>query len=544
MPEYRDYGAIRGATAPQVAINEDTRTQVYMATHNGDLYLPYKDRAFISFSYGGKNIEDFNLIAITENNSLNRKGYANFIDNVTTSDIYDGQLYWSTHFQNNEFSFTLATDGMTEEQLNSFKQWFKPGEIKELILSENPNRAILARVSTVPLLNLLGFEKQVNVTIAEEIYKVTTALYKGTINLTLVMDEPFWYSKVNILDHKNSDGTFKAVYWEDANKQLTYIFQNKDALKIILEDRIPVSVMLPKDETVNILFGTESGLGFDLSYEPTGPRVGYAKIGQAIIPYVLIGKDAGLNLGASDLTPGEEVIVSPGYFYYAGTAPCKPILMFTLTPVLDNQGYITSPCNDYSDNTGNIYNKIVIESTDKTEFRFTTPSIYTGYNQALKVFLTASSGVAWEDIRIILRETVKHYAPRNYAISLIDALRGGTTSTTTEKLNQIISQMPTFLKDSNNQLAPAIFTFNSNDGQSTAMVTYHKTTSQIVSQFEENVSDMVRSNYLIIKDRNTFSTDGLILPWSAQHPDYSYRIYTDVSNGLENVSLNYKYFYL
>jgi len=33
-------------------------------------------RSFISFTYGGKHIEDFNLIATTSGNSLNRAAYA------------------------------------------------------------------------------------------------------------------------------------------------------------------------------------------------------------------------------------------------------------------------------------------------------------------------------------------------------------------------------------------------------------------------------------------------------------------------------------
>ena len=41
------------------------------------------NRSFISFSYGGKNIEEFNLVATISNNSLDRPVYANFEDIVT-----------------------------------------------------------------------------------------------------------------------------------------------------------------------------------------------------------------------------------------------------------------------------------------------------------------------------------------------------------------------------------------------------------------------------------------------------------------------------
>jgi hypothetical protein len=48
------------------------------------------NRSFISFTYGGKKIEDFNLIATITNNRLNRKGYAPFEDTVSTYSNLDG----------------------------------------------------------------------------------------------------------------------------------------------------------------------------------------------------------------------------------------------------------------------------------------------------------------------------------------------------------------------------------------------------------------------------------------------------------------------
>ena len=66
MSDFRDYGVLDGAVAPST----EKHTQVYDVTHDGADYLPYMSRSFISFSYGGKNIEYFNLIAIIENNAL------------------------------------------------------------------------------------------------------------------------------------------------------------------------------------------------------------------------------------------------------------------------------------------------------------------------------------------------------------------------------------------------------------------------------------------------------------------------------------------
>ena len=62
MVDYRDYGYVDGGSATQTPINTTRYTQVYTATHDrAGNYLPYMNRSFISFSYGGKNIEDFDL---------------------------------------------------------------------------------------------------------------------------------------------------------------------------------------------------------------------------------------------------------------------------------------------------------------------------------------------------------------------------------------------------------------------------------------------------------------------------------------------------
>jgi len=104
-------------------------------------------RSFISFTYGGRHIEDFNLIATIVSNRLTKDGYASFDDTVTTYNNLDGQFYWSTHYKTNSLTFVLSTDGIEQAILDEFMYWFHAGEMKELILSEHPNRAIMARVA-------------------------------------------------------------------------------------------------------------------------------------------------------------------------------------------------------------------------------------------------------------------------------------------------------------------------------------------------------------------------------------------------------------
>ena len=148
MSEFRDIVGVRTAIDADAYSNKsayvDTNkySQVYYATHKGELRLPFMNRSFISFSFGGKNIEDFNLIASIEGDRMNRSGSAEFEDLVDAYNIIDGQFYWGTHFKTNKITFKLATDGMTQNQLDDFKHWFAGGKTRELILAEHPNRDI------------------------------------------------------------------------------------------------------------------------------------------------------------------------------------------------------------------------------------------------------------------------------------------------------------------------------------------------------------------------------------------------------------------
>ena len=242
MENYRDYGQIGGIGLTDTPINTVRYGQVYQATHDGIKRLPYMNRSFISFTYGNKHIEDFDLLATITSNRLSRDGYASFKDNISTYDNLDGQFYWNTHYSNNIITFNLSTDGIDQKKLDDFLFWFSAGVARELVLSEHPNRAIMARVSKPPALSLLPFESEVDVNISGDVYKTSTTLYKGDITLELISDDPHWYAINNILGKKS--GNRYIDYWTDANGVEVSIFASKDALKILYEDGIPLGSMI------------------------------------------------------------------------------------------------------------------------------------------------------------------------------------------------------------------------------------------------------------------------------------------------------------
>ena len=248
---YRNYGTINDMSEQDNEVRVTSRRQVYQATHEGENRLPFMYRSFISFTYGGKHIEDFNLIATFSGDRMQKKGYADFNDITSSYSNLDGQAFWKSHYTTNSLTFNLSTDGIEQQLLDDFMFWFHAGEAKELILSEHPNRAIMARVQSPPDLNLLPFEHDAIINISGSEYATKTTLYKGDITLTFVMDEPHWYAVQNLLGREDSELNRYIDEWVDANGNTVDIFASQDALKILLEDGIPLGSMIDN----NMLLG-------------------------------------------------------------------------------------------------------------------------------------------------------------------------------------------------------------------------------------------------------------------------------------------------
>lgn len=113
--------------------------------------------------------------------------------------------------------------------------------------------------------------------------------------------------------------------------------------------------------------------------------------------------------GISHLFAGEF-----GHLYYTGTAPAPTIISFNLIPQFSSEGYISAPSNKYEKNgvTNQPYDTFTIESKNKAELRFTTPNLYSSYNETIYLFkryvCNDTNLASWEDLRQKIRENVRH----------------------------------------------------------------------------------------------------------------------------------------
>lgn len=579
-------------------------TQVYKVTHDGNKRLPFLRRSFISFTYGEDAsgcpvpIEDFNLISTFDGDRLSRQAYASFNDLTSNYDVIHGQFFWGSYYTNNSLTFKLATDEMSQEDLDRFKYWFKAGTVRELVLAEHPNRAIMARVATPPEIDLLPFEKRVIVHLKEKEFQTSTTVYRGEITLELTMDDPFWYAKQNILGIQDANGNYESEDWVDANGIQTSILESEDAIKIIYEDHIPIGSQI----NVGVFLG--GNLYATLSYEY------YSKIADTIekseydtaqeeitgderlrraylaVPEPVINEEtgeqeidpetnmpvtqlvyykgayiadeetwhqygalvAGAQTGPSKsgtqgipLPPGDN---NPAYLYYAGTAPSPVKMRFTLKPEFDNAHYIVTPQSKLS-NPDQPYNTITLEATNKHEFKFTLPAFWQSYNQVLQIFDNRDiirTGNAWLIVRETIRDTIRHPAVRQWANYVIDLNENKEKGIIMEEDNvdEIISSLKKKMKEmltDNNNAYPAHFTFDGRTGEAIGEFTYKTINgNQEISETTsvENVGDMVKSSYLILDERNVLDSQFRIQPWSENTPQYTYKITHDLSRNVED----------
>lgn len=541
MKQYRDIGAFNNDIPPNIEI-EERRSQVYLATHDEEgKYLPHRSRSFISFSYGGRNIEDFNLLATIQNNRLQREAYAEFEDNTTTYDVVNGQFYWGTHFTKNQITFSLSTDGITEDELGDFKNWFQPGKIRELILAENPNRYVDARVAAPPSLSLLPFEKIETKTILETEYEYSTTLYRGEISLSFVMDDPFWHSRNSVIDYcytnkkdkftpNDPNSNEKNMNSEIESDTNFATIKDKDFLKVIFEDRVPYIGMFGMKDIQNIIFANNVCLD-----------IRNAVAGEALVENEnhLVGVILDQGKKAIKLTNNTE----NQFLFYGGTAPASTKIQFTLTPQLDGD-LICAPLNsdiikadkakkeknpEYDRKYDDRYSYNFLKVGEK-EFKFTIPSIWKGYNQAITIINNFHNEEAIEEIEDALRDGVNEYYVRAWAMYSLEMATEDSDNPNQFSVsikNKFITNMKNFLIDNSNnnnnenenaneKLYPATFIFNSKTGEAIGQFTVKvRTTSgnddnPLCFSIQENVGDMVRSEYLFIDERCKYNNDGQI----------------------------------
>lgn len=349
--------------------------------------IPDHLRPFYSFKFGGRDIEEFNLVTtFTNSKGLSQALYTTFKEYNSQYSELDGQQYYGQTMEPYHINFTLSTDGMTEFELVNFTRWFKPGAIRELILAEHPNRGIKARLLAPPQIDMTPFDVTEIKTINNKEYKFVSTCYKGNISITLIADDPFWYAIKPVL----------------LNEELT-----EGEVKIMLEDSIPYVGLFSKDITNNVLLGNN-----------------YCYMAQEI------KEQENYTLNSDNKL----------YVYNCGTAYSYPTISFTQDIKFDEEGYINVP-NSYKISKECSYIKIGEQKLD-----YTLSPFFASYNDALKVIKEHSLGDSLLDLIQDLRENVVNYYLRAKVVGLInDEINNGEKSLTQNIVENVIAELKNYM---------------------------------------------------------------------------------------------------
>jgi len=511
------------------------KSQIYIRTHNSeggsDTYI---NRSHLSFSFGGKNIEEFELV-ITSQGMMQKSLTGGFRDLTSSYDVIDGQFYWGTYFANNQIDLTVSTESMTQEHLDAFVNWFKPGETRELIMAEHPNRAIMARIMSAPIMNIVPFEEITSVIIGNVTYPTSTTLYKGDINLSFIMDSPFWYAKSNLL--AISEDTI-ITQWNDANGEPISDI-TEDMARIILEDRV-----IPKEAiSISNVFGDRF---ICINAEENNIKI----IDDALLQIeknsnldALFNFNSELSLGSGD----------KGYVFYGGTAPAKPIIQFTLPTTYDGNGLIKLPFNSITKATGSTnyaYNTITLEGEEKQLLQISAPNVYISYNQAQ---ICINNATSYKNLRELLNDKVTHFHVHRWASRAIDYMEYyniAWNNTARNRLKNVMSyftyntEASKYVIDGNTNHAYAKLAYRKIiDGQDfpsgdAGWQSFGEANSDI-----EDVSDIVVSDYIELKERNHLNAKGRLQAWGSKNRTLSHRLYHNFGTTLTNVAILFKNMY-
>ena len=106
-------------------------------------------KEFIDFEFNGKHISEFGLVVVSDGDRLTFDASPEFEDESSEVSGADGQLYWGTRYKTRKYEYNLATDGMTEQQLNDFKRHFQPGTYGKLVEDSRTYRYCYCRLESV-----------------------------------------------------------------------------------------------------------------------------------------------------------------------------------------------------------------------------------------------------------------------------------------------------------------------------------------------------------------------------------------------------------
>lgn len=189
-------------------------------------------KEYIDFSFNGKYISDFGMVAVSNGDRLSFYGSPSIMNEVSEVNGVDGQLFWGTHFGSLKRTFYLATDGITEKQLDELKQHFLPGVYGLFKESHLASRFSYCRVSDQTVFNFMPFRKNISFLNKD----ISINEYKGEATIVFEWDTPEFYSENNIITNEITEENYEELLREIYYNKIPYKESWKKTSKCIVGD--------------------------------------------------------------------------------------------------------------------------------------------------------------------------------------------------------------------------------------------------------------------------------------------------------------------
>lgn len=522
-------------------------------TSSGALRAPW-EKEFIDFCFDGKYISEFGMVAVFDGDRHSFAAQPDFDNETTTVNGAAGQLYWGSNIKSKKITFKVATDGMTEQQVNAFKNHFQPGRYGKFIEDKLAHRYGYCRVTQVINFSVLPFRKSINFLG----FPLQVNEYKGDATIVFEFDDPYMYSTMNYVEENDKPtetdyiNVAKAVYNNGVPLYSSWIgnFYRKYGAEL---GRAILGVMLlgwSSQLTVKLChLGKDKCLSFNGSKEnPISTLV--EDTGHTSINF----EDPLIFYNPSNVrTPATITLkFQPHWTPVQASGAWKPVYFDNIADDINwKVAGFTTNCNCI-EGTGMMHSQeelvtidgkqystkvIYIPNIDEfgEKFYYTNPSVIYYINRAIQIASNFNNGAAVE-LEEQFREEITHNEVSKWAISVLaqirkdskycdanDVFTSGTKNISLKPLANVDSyaagwfcyfniMMLRFL-ESNGTMAPFTITFDGRKSNTSISYTGSSMTTTFVKQNfskQEFCGESMLSPYFLLGGGDTVDEHGYI----------------------------------
>lgn len=104
---------------------------------------------FTTFIFDGIDCADMGVFSATSSGTYTNYLEPQFKDEMLEVPAYDGRYYYGTQYSGQQFTFNLFADYLSMSELRNLKAWLAPRRIGKLILSDQPYKYYLVKITSI-----------------------------------------------------------------------------------------------------------------------------------------------------------------------------------------------------------------------------------------------------------------------------------------------------------------------------------------------------------------------------------------------------------